>query len=61
MKRIILIIMAMATSACSGLEIGGKLGVYAVDEKQDSSRTYRRQSLKCLFVSCPVEAEAQGS
>lgn len=28
--------MAMATSACSGLEIGGKLGVYAVDEKQDS-------------------------
>lgn len=38
---------------CSGLELGGKLGVYAVDERQESQRTYKRpQALKCLFISC---------
>jgi len=61
MKRIILVMIVMSCASCSGIELGGRLGVYAVDEKQDSSRTYRRSSLKCLFVSCPVEAEAQGS
>jgi hypothetical protein len=36
--------------SASGYEIGGKLGVYAVDEREDSSRTYRaRKPLSCMF------------
>lgn len=51
-----------AMTGCSGLEVGGKLGVYAVDERQDSSRTYKRPPLKCMFVACPqANEEVQGS
>lgn len=54
--------VAMLTQGCSGLEVGGKFGVYAVDERQDSSRTYKRPPLKCMFVSCPqASEEVQGS
>lgn len=51
---------------CGGMEIGGRLGVYRVDEKQDSSRTYRQNpSLRCYFVNCEAPAsesdESKGS
>lgn len=47
-------LVMIALSACTGLEVGGKLGVYRVDERQDSSRTNveNRVPLKCYFVDC---------
>ena len=63
MKRLLMVALVATMAGCSGLELGGRLGVYAVDEKQDSSRTYRRQQpLKCLFVSCEEPTkEVEGS
>lgn len=54
--------MALMTG-CSGLEVGGKLGLYRVDERAESQRTYR-QSIpwKCYFVNCQAAPEdVQGS
>jgi hypothetical protein len=28
-------------SGCAGIELGGRLGVYRVDERQESQKTYR--------------------
>lgn len=59
MKKIMLIGLLMLMSGCSGIELGGKLGVYAVDEKQESQRTYdkpQRMSLKCLWFDCSSDA-----
>lgn len=40
-------------SGCSGMEVGGRLGVYRVDERQESQRTYRQAvPLKCWFSTC---------
>lgn len=40
-------------SGCSGLEIGGKAWIASIDEKQESSRTYRSNvPLKCYFTDC---------
>lgn len=57
----ILAIVAV-TSGCSGVEVGGKLGVYRVDERQESQRTYRKPTpWKCYFTNCEPEMEASGS
>lgn len=47
-------LVMIALSACTGLEVGGKMGIYRVDERQDSSRTNveNRVPLKCYFVDC---------
>ena len=47
--------LAYALTGCAGVELGGKLGVYRVDERADSSATKISQTkpLKCWFVSCP--------
>jgi hypothetical protein len=48
--------IALATTGCSGLEVGGKLGVYRVDERQESQATHRQpMPLKCYFVNCNSE------
>jgi len=41
-------------SGCTGMEVGGRLGVYRVDERQESSRTHleNKVPLKCYFVDC---------
>lgn len=46
-------------TGCAGMELGGKLGVYRVDEIKSSQATYRAQTkpLKCLFVDCTMEAK----
>lgn len=56
-------VAAYALTGCSGMEVGGRLGVYRVDERQDSSRTYRQATpLKCYFVNCSAGLdEQQGS
>ena len=54
--------MALMTG-CSGMEVGGRLGVYRVDERQESQRTYRQGTpIKCYFVNCQASPEeVQGS
>lgn len=60
MKKITLILLAIATfnlSACTGMEVGGKLWISRVDERQESQRTHN-VPLKCyLWSNCsePVE------
>jgi len=47
------IAMTTLSTGCSGMEIGGKLGVYAVDERSEIQRTQSKSMpLKCRFVSC---------
>lgn len=55
--------IASLTTGCAGLELGGKLGVYRVDEKQESQATRREMTkpLKCWFVNCNDEDEVRGS
>lgn len=54
MKRLIVgFIVAGAISGCSGIGVGGKLEMFRVDERQDSSRTYRQAiPLRCYFTQC---------
>jgi hypothetical protein len=53
-KGITLALIAILCSACAGMEIGGRAGIYRVDEQQSSSRTYRQDTkpIKCMFVNC---------
>lgn len=53
----------IALSGCSGVGIGGELGIYRIDERRQESRTYNKPSgLRCLFVDCTKEQEeVQGS
>lgn len=45
--------LAALTSGCSGFELGAKAGLYRVDERSESQRTYRKSvPLKCYFVDC---------
>jgi hypothetical protein len=48
-------------SGCTGIEIGGRLGVYRVDERQESSRTNveNKVPLKCYFVDCFSEVSSE--
>lgn len=59
----IISIVAMTCTGCSGVELGGRLGVYRVDERQESQRTYRKPlPWKCYFTNCALESEeASGS
>lgn len=53
-----LAVSLMTLTGCSGIEMGGKLGVYRVDERQDSSKTYRQAvPLKCYFTACNDQPE----
>lgn len=52
----------LLTTGCAGVELGGRLGLYRVDERADSSATVQAQTkpLKCYFVNC-TEGESRGS
>jgi hypothetical protein len=54
--------IAVFGSGCAGAEIGGRLGIYRVDERQESSKTHdRKVGLRCLFTDCDKSQEVQGS
>lgn len=53
--------IASLFTGCSGLELGGKLGIYKVDERQESQRTYRQVPIKCWFVTCDPVHQVEGS
>ena len=45
-----IIIIAVLVSGCAGLEIGGKAGIYQVDERTERTEVYsRRRPLACLW------------
>jgi hypothetical protein len=52
--RTLIALGILMLSGCTGIEIGGRLGVYRVDERQESSRTNveNKVPLICYFVSC---------
>lgn len=60
MRKVIALCLVLgALSGCSGMEIGGKAWVASIDEKSESSRTYRSNvPLKCYFVDCTPQASA---
>lgn len=63
---VVMVVIAVAgLTGCSGMEVGGKFGVYRVDEKSDHSRTYRKNvPLACyLWRNCTASQadEAEGS
>ena len=56
--------VAASLAGCGGMEIGGKLGVYRVDNHEDTqvTRTVQTKPMKCWFVSCPdANYQPQGS
>jgi hypothetical protein len=57
---IAMVVTAAALSGCTGLEIGGKAWITRVDERQESQRTHRENTvpLKCYFVDCSAEAQS---
>jgi hypothetical protein len=54
MKVFICCAVLCLVSGCTGIEIGGRLGIYRVDERQESSRTNveNKVPLRCYFVNC---------
>ena len=53
--------IALFFSGCGGLELGGRLGVYRVDDRQEQVQVKTiNQPMKCLFVPCN-QSEVQGS
>lgn len=53
-------------TGCGGFEVGGKVGLYRVDEHAESSRMVRKPlPLKCYFTDCSqlvnANEEAHGS
>lgn len=58
-KRLFCVLLMVVCSGCTGMEVGGKLWVSRVDEKQESQRTHN-VPLKCyLWADCsrPTEYE----
>lgn len=58
------VIVAVLASGCAGMEVGGKVGIYKVDDR-DVRETNRSRSvpLICLIKNCNEAApmEASGS
>jgi hypothetical protein len=54
MKKLIALgVVLCVVTGCSGMEIGGKAWIDSIDEKSESSRTYRQNvPLKCYFTDC---------
>jgi len=58
-KLIALCLTLCALTGCSGMEIGGKAWIASIDEKSESSRTYRSNvPLKCYFTDCTPGSQA---
>lgn len=53
-KIILLSTLLLAISGCTGIEVGGRLGIYRVDQQVNSSQTnvQNKVPLKCYFVEC---------
>jgi len=55
-KRLFCAFVVLVCSGCTGMEVGGKLWISRVDEKQESQRTHN-VPLKCyLWEDCTMPA-----
>lgn len=69
MKKSILILLStcplFGLVGCSGLELGGKVGLYRVDTYSQKSETFRKPlPWRCYFVRCEEpeeEKQVEGS
>jgi hypothetical protein len=61
MKMFICCAVLCLVSGCTGIELGGRVGLYRVDERQESSRTNveNKVPLKCYFVDCFSEVSSE--
>jgi hypothetical protein len=51
--------IVMFATGCSGIGLGHKLELYAIDDRKESHEvTSRSMPLKCRFVNCAGEAHA---
>lgn len=60
MKVVLILLLGLTIQACSsftGFEIGGRVGAYRVDDRQESSSASQKNSqpLMCMFVNCKKE------
>ena len=47
-----LLALAFLGTGCAGLEVGGKVGLYAVDEREEVQTTRsKRRPLRCLWAN----------
>jgi hypothetical protein len=61
MGRLFCAFVVIVCSGCTGMEIGGKLWVSRVDERQESQRTHN-VPLKCyLWADCSQQAEYENA
>lgn len=55
------ILIGLYSSGCAGVELGGKMGLYAVEDRQETQVTKSRaRPLKCMWSDCG-SMEASGS
>jgi hypothetical protein len=55
MKMFICCAVLCLVSGCTGIELGGRLGVYRVDERQESQKTHNVPLACYLWRKCGVE------
>lgn len=58
-----LLVATLLLTGCAGVELGGKLGMYRVDERADESKTVQAQTKPfiCYWKQCTQEELAHGS
>lgn len=55
-------LILLTMTGCGGMELGGKLGLYAVDQRNEEVKTATfNQPLKCRFWTCPEQGVSRGS
>jgi CRISPR/Cas system CMR-associated protein Cmr3 (group 5 of RAMP superfamily) len=55
-------IVAILASGCAGMEVGGKVGIYKVDDREEIQTTKSKsKALKCYFVTCDQPYAVEGS
>lgn len=62
MKKIIIGVLIAVLTGCGGMELGGKLGVYRIDDRSEAITVKTADKpLKCLFIECPGLENIKGS
>jgi ligand-binding sensor domain-containing protein len=55
MRTLLCCALLCLLSGCTGIELGGRLGVYRVDERQESQKTHNVPLACYLWRKCNVE------
>lgn len=57
--RTVLLVLVVGLSGCSGMELGGKMGIYRVDQ-MESSQSTQKTPFKCLWTNCASAQKEEG-